>query len=306
MARVHVLVILLTFLIGITSCDSKENNEKEAISINILPFPNKVLKRGGSIDLSRTIWVVANVGDSLSSSLATYLVTKLRLITGEDALITDLYSTRKHNQSIKIELDNIKQVVDESYTLDITSSHIKIKSKSSRGIFYGVQTILQLLKSGANDSSFILPKIVIKDSPRFSTRGITIKQSQLNNFDTYELFNILGLLRINSVFVVQDVNKNLNVLDGAAENYVNLYSGRELPSDIQLVSFGATTNELKDIYNSEIMNGAPKGIVLDLTSTKKEDLLIKLAIFAELSWSDSSNHDFSRVNRLSQSLVNNK
>ena len=218
MLRVNRIVLLLTFLIGIISCDSKKDNEKEAISINVLPFPNKVLKRGGSIDLSRNMWVVANVGDSLSSSLATYLVKKLRLITGEDALITDLYSTRKHNQSITIGLENNKLVVDESYTLDITSSHINIKSKSSRGIFYGVQTILHLLISGANDSSFILPKIVIKDSPRYSTRGITIKQSQLNSLDTYELFNLLGVLKINSLFVIQDDDKDQNILEGAAEN----------------------------------------------------------------------------------------
>ena len=306
MLRLNRIVLLLTFLIVVISCDSKKNNEKEPISINVLPFPNKVLKRGGSIDLSRNMWVVANVSDSLSSSLATYLVKKLRLITGEDALITDLYSTRKHNQSITIGLDNNKLVVDESYTLDITSSHINIKSKSSRGVFYGVQTILQLLNSGANDSSFILPKIVIKDSPHYSTRGITLKQSQLNSLDTYELFNLLGVLKINSLFVIQDDDKDQNILEGAAENYVNLYSGKELPSDILLVSYGGTTNELKDIYNSENMYEPSKGIVLDLTSTKQQDLLLKLAIFAEISWSDSSNRDFLRVNRLSQSLVINK
>ena len=196
--------------------------------------------------------------------------------------------------------------MDESYTLDITSSHINIKSKSSRGVFYGVQTILQLLNSGANDSSFILPKIVIKDSPHYSTRGITLKQSQLNSLDTYELFNLLGVLKINSLFVIQDDDKDQNILEGAAENYVNLYSGKELPSDILLVSYGGTTNELKDIYNSENMDEPSKGIVLDLTSTKQQDLLLKLAIFAEISWSDSSNRDFLRVNRLSQSLVINK
>ena len=108
------------------------------------------------------------------------------------------------------------------------------------------------------------------------------------------------------MFVVQDEDKNQNILEVAAENYVNLYSGRELPSDIQMISFGATTSDLEDIYNSEYMDEPSKGIVLDLTSTKKEDLLIKLAILAELSWSDSSNHDFSRVNRQSQSLVINK
>lgn len=307
MHKVFRIIILLTILTGFIACDIKTTEGNQLAEIALLPFPNKVLKRGGTITLSSNFWVIADVSDSVSSDLAAYLVKSLDRITGKEAGITDLYSTRKHAESVRIELDNnIPLTSSETYTLDITSAHIKIKAKSARGIYYGIQTLLQLLKSGANNSTYELPKIVIKDSPNYLVRGIAIKQSQLNDISVTSFFRLLGTIKINSVFVIDDNGQDPILALVASENYIQLYTGKELASDISLFSYGSTSNELEDFYKTTDLHPESKGVVLDLTSTPKEDLMAKLSVLAELAWSDKEKHDFARLVKLTKQILVSK
>jgi len=76
--------------------------------------------------------------------------------------------------NILLKLD--KNVINrEGYEMSINSSHIVIKASSEAGIFYGLQTLRQLLiVSGTN----ILPSQTIKDSPRFAWRGVMLDVSR--------------------------------------------------------------------------------------------------------------------------------
>ncbi|WP_291651409.1 discoidin domain-containing protein [Clostridium sp.] len=56
---------------------------------------------------------------------------------------------------------------DEGYTMDIQSDKVIVKSQSSIGNMYGMQTILQMYKQ--NQSSFNIG--IMRDYPRFETRG---------------------------------------------------------------------------------------------------------------------------------------
>ncbi len=63
----------------------------------------------------------------------------------------------------------------EAYTLRITPDVAEIRAKSSAGIFYGVQTVLQLV-SGAGEEAF-LPELEIQDWPSLSYRGLMMDLS---------------------------------------------------------------------------------------------------------------------------------
>ena len=58
---------------------------------------------------------------------------------------------------------------DESYSLEVDSSKelIAITGKGPAGVFYGVQTLLALRNSKGR-----VPKVSIKDAPRYSYRGL--------------------------------------------------------------------------------------------------------------------------------------
>ena len=59
---------------------------------------------------------------------------------------------------------------DESYTLTVRYNIIEIVGKDEAGVFYGVQSLKQLLFQG----DLTLPEITIKDKPRFSYRGFML------------------------------------------------------------------------------------------------------------------------------------
>ena len=65
----------------------------------------------------------------------------------------------------------------ESYQLSITGKGISVVAPSAAGLFYGFQSLLQLAEQEA-DGTFSFPLIEIKDSPRFSYRGLHLDVSR--------------------------------------------------------------------------------------------------------------------------------
>ena len=61
----------------------------------------------------------------------------------------------------------------EEYSLEITPSGISVDAKSERGLFYGVQTLKQIIAVRMDDKTgeAVLPSLKITDKPRFSYRG---------------------------------------------------------------------------------------------------------------------------------------
>ena len=71
----------------------------------------------------------------------------------------------------------------ESYTLSVTPQQILIRATSGAGLFYGVQTLLQLAQpSGAG--SYSIASVEIEDTPCFAYRGLMLDVSR--HFSTKE------------------------------------------------------------------------------------------------------------------------
>ena len=71
----------------------------------------------------------------------------------------------------------------ESYTLSVTPQRIEIRATSGAGLFYGMQTLLQLAQpSGAG--SYSIASVEIEDTPRFAYRGLMLDVSR--HFSTKE------------------------------------------------------------------------------------------------------------------------
>ena len=65
----------------------------------------------------------------------------------------------------------------ESYTLSVTPERIQIQATSGAGLFYGIQTLLQL--SVSSDTGVITVSAVeVQDTPRFAYRGLMLDVSR--------------------------------------------------------------------------------------------------------------------------------
>src|SRR5690606_3426007 len=76
----------------------------------------------------------------------------------------------KSDWQILISDDATNTSNEEAYELDIYSNAILLQANSHAGLFYGVQSLLQLLP--ANEPAQYLPLLSISDSPEFAWRGM--------------------------------------------------------------------------------------------------------------------------------------
>jgi hexosaminidase len=65
----------------------------------------------------------------------------------------------------------------EDYTLDVTSNQVEVKAPAPAGLFYGLQTLQQLIKKSDGDH-YSIPETEISDSPRFAYRGFMLDVSR--------------------------------------------------------------------------------------------------------------------------------
>ncbi|MBP6455190.1 MAG: beta-N-acetylhexosaminidase [Chitinophagaceae bacterium] len=78
-------------------------------------------------------------------------------------------------QNIVLNIDNEKIDHQESYKLS-SNQEIMIEAKTSTGIFYGIQSLLQLI--GTQKNNFSLYETEIEDAPKFSWRGMHLDVSR--------------------------------------------------------------------------------------------------------------------------------
>ncbi len=66
-----------------------------------------------------------------------------------------------------INIRKISGLSDEEYKIFIEDEYILINASESKGIFYGIQTLIQILKQSTSN----IPKLFIEDKPYFKNRG---------------------------------------------------------------------------------------------------------------------------------------
>lgn len=98
---------------------------------------------------------------------ADYLAKALEKRTGHPF---QTFSSKERVKLKRLIVLNLKKGGEpESYTLKASPKGIYITGADAAGVFYGVQTLLQLIPLEGNT---VLPNVVIKDAPRFGWRGM--------------------------------------------------------------------------------------------------------------------------------------
>ncbi len=85
---------------------------------------------------------------------------------------------------IKLEVNPSLNIPEEGYLLNVDEKGITIEAKNSSGIFYGIQSVLQLLPPAVYSGrvtgreEWSVPFVNIEDYPRFSYRGMMLDVSR--------------------------------------------------------------------------------------------------------------------------------
>jgi len=73
---------------------------------------------------------------------------------------------------ISLGIDESQNPLPGSYTLEVSKNGVDIKGHDEEGVFYGIQTFIQLLPPHVSNSKIEIPFLTIKDHPRFGYRGL--------------------------------------------------------------------------------------------------------------------------------------
>ena len=144
---------------------------------SVIPVPLKMEKGTGSFLLSEKTRLYTNLQGGEAKLWEKYL--KALPVQLKEARMKD----RKQMLFLLITPKTPQLPSPESYTLSVTSQRIEIRATSGAGLFYGMQTLLQLAQpSGAG--SYSIASVEIEDTPRFAYRGLMLDVSR--HFSTKE------------------------------------------------------------------------------------------------------------------------
>ncbi|TLX76047.1 beta-hexosaminidase [Labilibacter sediminis] len=166
---VGLFVVTLTLLACSKTVAKKVYNE----GARLTPKPLLMVEGQGSFMLNKNTSFV-NSNDQLKDVISLF-VAKVKSSTGFKLA---QQSKALENNFIQVSVDENKFDNQEAYTLDVTTQGVKVVGASKEGVFYGLQSLMQLLPAEIESKSLItevewsIPVVQIKDEPRFKYRGM--------------------------------------------------------------------------------------------------------------------------------------
>ena len=184
--------LLATFCAGMALCFLASCAEP-----NIIPTPQSLVQHDGFFRLGSNTAIAAASPEA--KTVAEFFAAKMRTATGLNIQVAE-------KGNIQLSVDPSLDVAnDEGYTLDVTKDGAVVVAKTAQGLFYGMQSFLQLLPaeiespSKVNGIAWQAPAVSIKDAPRFGYRGIMLDPCRhfmpVENVKKY--LDVLSLFKMN-------------------------------------------------------------------------------------------------------------
>jgi hexosaminidase len=156
-------VLLLLCLISFKAMDAQE--------ISIIPQPASMIIGKGKLTISPKN-VIHLWGSGLEKNAA-FLQDYIKKMYGFGLKIDQSQKKTKVVQKgdIVLNYDKIEHPVAGAYHLTVSSDKIYIGGDNATGVFYGIQTLIQLFPTNLN-AALTIPQLTIADQPRFAYRGM--------------------------------------------------------------------------------------------------------------------------------------
>ena len=147
-------------------------------TLNLIPQPVEIQQTSGVFTLNKSATVSFNKPESRET--AELLVQKLNMATGFG---TKAIQGNKGSIQLNLNQNADPKLGNEGYTLVSTSKAVVISANHPAGLFYGMQTLLQLFPKEIESkvvvkTKWTVPVMKITDYPRFAWRGLMLDVSR--------------------------------------------------------------------------------------------------------------------------------
>lgn len=134
--------------------------------MNLIPMPRKIQYIKEEFKLKKEVNIILDYNcsfDDLNSAIL--LQEEINNTFGFKVNITKALNYHIYNTFICLKKKSSME--DEEYKLSIKKDNIEINASTSKGLFYGIQTLIQIIR----EYGYSLPGVIIEDKPYFKHRG---------------------------------------------------------------------------------------------------------------------------------------
>ena len=173
MKQLCVLLFLYISIAGFSQSDDQD--------IALIPQPVSLVKKSGFFILPKQMTI--QVGKNADvKKIGMQLAERIMMATGYKVMLNE--NTEPASNGISLVLSAGKSFPKEGYNLEVNTTNIIVEAAEPAGLFYGMQTLLQLLPKEIESNSKIekekweIPAVTINDHPRFGWRGLMLDVSR--------------------------------------------------------------------------------------------------------------------------------
>jgi len=179
------LILFGVFFIAIVFVNCNNHDQNSVVQeISIIPQPKSMVLNDGSFKINSDTKVLINTKSADLKEIANLFIKQIQFSTGIEIPISHVKDFSGEKNFIAFELQQNENLNNEAYVFVADNEKIIISASKTAGLFYGLQTLLQLLppeiysEGKLNNKEFIIPAVEINDGPRFSYRGMHLDVSR--------------------------------------------------------------------------------------------------------------------------------
>ncbi len=199
-----IAALLLSGMLMIMSC--KEQRQQ---IISVIPKPLKMTVGDGEFRINSHTRIMVSNKSSKAKEVAAYLKRRIKTAAGFDLKIAEyLLHTEIDNAILFDQNGRSGSLGAEGYTLQVNKNSVTISAREAAGLFYGVQTILQLLPAeiysrelAGNGIKWRIPAVEIVDKPQYGWRGMHLDVARhfFSKKDIKKYIDMLALHKMNTL-----------------------------------------------------------------------------------------------------------
>jgi len=172
----RVRTALLIFVLTLSLVKTEAQNKQREISI--IPMPEKLERTNTGFTITNKTRIVAEPGNKEAMRIANLLAQKIHQVANYRITVEESNITATDKETIFFTTIEDTSLGKEGYQLSVSDRGVVVRAAEPAGLFYGLETIYQLLPAEIEGSSlspnttWSLPGVEIKDKPRFPWRGM--------------------------------------------------------------------------------------------------------------------------------------
>ena len=138
-------IFRLNSLVVIFGLLSLQSFPQHTTPLPVVPAPAEIKVKQGNFTINGQTMVLISEKDNELEKVARFFVFQMQLAGGPDLKISVISPENKNAHAIFLNISgNKSKIPSEGYELKVTSKHIQIHASGGAGLFYGIQTLLQL------------------------------------------------------------------------------------------------------------------------------------------------------------------